>query len=263
MRVLLATCVLCVACGDAPATGADAAVSDVPSLDVSAHDVPVAQDAGEVVETGDDGLETPASLQARLETLTSADAERYAHRIVPVLLRRSVRESELEQLAIGGAALPALLAAWSEETGVEDAARDMISTLLAASGARDGTDLDLPGNLAAQLVRDDVPWTQLVTADYCVDGEGAQIECDTGAPYAAGILTTRAFMAGNESRYNLRRARTLVRRFVCVDYPIDAELQPRIQRELLTPMIQATSAALRPLRRDGALPRRRDGAPAP
>lgn len=238
MRALIAlACALYVGCGGTPDIETDAATST---------DASVALDAftpDGIVETDENGLETAASLQRRLEEVTPENAERYAQRIVPVLLRRSLRESELEQLAAGGAALPGLLAEWSQESGVEDAARDMISTLLAASGARDGTDLNLPGNLAAHLVRDDIPWTQLITADYCVDGEGAPIECDTGAPYAAGILTTRAFMAGNESRYNLRRARTLVRRFVCVDYPIDAELQPRIQRDLLIPMFQATSAA--------------------
>ncbi|MFT5357066.1 MAG: hypothetical protein ACI9KE_004296 [Polyangiales bacterium] len=234
MRALIG--VLCMLVWSCSGAGVSPDAPDVPNA-------PDAPDDPTLIDVDESGLETAASLQRRLHEVTPDEAEDYAQRIVPVLLRRSLRETELERLAVGGMALPELLAEWSEEDGVQDAARDMISTLLAASGIRDGTDLNLPGNLAAQLVRDDAPWTDLITADYCVDGAGERSECDTGAPYVAGILTTRAFMAGNESRYNLRRARTLVRRFVCVDYPIDSELQPRIDRELLIPMFQATSAA--------------------
>ncbi|UJR86149.1 hypothetical protein [Sandaracinus amylolyticus] len=187
-------------------------------------------------------LENEAALARRRDAIDPEDAERYARRLAPMLVRRSLRESEIEQLERGGTALAPVIDAWLGEPGLERAARDMISTLLGTSGWRDGIDLNLPGNLAAYLARANAPWSGILTTDHCVDVSGAAIACDTGAPYAAGVITTRAFLAGNNSRYNLRRARTLMRRFVCVDYPISDEMQPRLERELLIPMFRATSA---------------------
>ncbi|AKF10444.1 hypothetical protein DB32_007593 [Sandaracinus amylolyticus] len=187
-------------------------------------------------------LESEAALARRRDAIAPEDAERYARRLAPMLVRRSLRESEIEQLERGGLALATVLDAWTSEPGLERAARDMISTLLGTSGHRDGIDLDLPGNLAAHLVRADAPWSGILTSDHCVDASGAASACDTGAPYAAGVITTRAFLAGNHSRYNLRRARTLMRRFACVDYPIADDVQPRLERALLIPMFRATSA---------------------
>src|SRR5262249_31946514 len=64
------------------------------------------------------------------------------------------------------------------------------------------------------------------------------IACDTGAPYAAGVLATRAFLANNAGRFNLKRARTWMRTFACLDYPMPDALQPRLARDVLIPLFQ-------------------------
>ena len=191
---------------------------------------------------------TPAETLADPEpdlSLSDVDADAayaYASRLAPILVRRALLEDELALVETeGGGAIRPLVEAWTSEPGFETAAREMISLKLGASGRTDVIDLDLLGNLAAYLVRERLPVADLLRADYCVDENGATIACDTGAPYAAGVLTTRAFLTGNEGRFNLKRARTMMRTFACLDYPMGDEVQPRLPRESLLPMFQARS----------------------
>lgn len=182
-----------------------------------------------------------ATLDALRAEIPTATVASYMRRLAPALAGRTLRAEELTRIeAEGGAAVRDLLREWTREPGFERTARDLISTLLEASGRAGDVDLDLPGNLAAQLARDERPWSEILTADHCVDAAGETIECDTGAPYAAGVLGTRAFLRGNASLFNLKRARTLMRRFVCVDYPIRDTLQPRLERDSLLPLFRAT-----------------------
>jgi hypothetical protein len=68
------------------------------------------------------------------------------------------------------------------------------------------------------------------------------IACDTGAPFTAGVLTTRGFLAGNEGRFNLGRARAMVLAFLCRDYPMEDTLQPYIDKPMLKLMFRASNA---------------------
>lgn len=177
-----------------------------------------------------------------LEDLTTAQAETYVRRLAPILVRRTLQEAELAEVERdGGAAIRPLLESWTAESGFAEAARQMISLELGTSGRTDAIDLDLPGNLAAHLVREDLPYADILRASYCVDASGAEIACDTNAPYAAGVLATRAFLTGNEGRFNLKRARTMMRTFACLDYPIAQTIQPSLDKEVLLPMFQATT----------------------
>jgi hypothetical protein len=176
-----------------------------------------------------------------LEDLTHAQAEAYLRRLAPILVRRTLEERELERIeSDGGGAIRPMLDAWTAEPGFAEAARQMISLALGTSGRTEKIDLDLPGNLAAHLVREDLPYADILRAGYCVDAAGAETACDTGAPYAAGVLATRAFLTGNEGRFNLKRARTMMRTFACLDYPMEQQIQPSLEREVLLPMFRAT-----------------------
>ncbi len=170
--------------------------------------------------------------------LPPALVESYARRLAPMLAGRSLSAEEASRLAAGGAALPALIESWTAEPGFAAMARDWVSTTLKTSGKRGDMNLDLPGNLAAHLVASRRPHAELLTADYCVNDAGGRISCDTGAPFAAGVLATRAFLAGNASRFNLKRARTVLRTFGCKDYPLPAAEQPPLARDTLIPLFQ-------------------------
>jgi hypothetical protein len=114
--------------------------------------------------------------------------------------------------------------------------------MLSTSGHDGDIDFDLPGNLTELIATEGLPWSNILTADYCVDANLEAIECDTGAPYAAGALATRAYMASNASRFNLHRAKVLVETFACRVYPMEHDLQPPLEKEVLIPLFRAESA---------------------
>ncbi len=179
------------------------------------------------------------SLNELRAKLTASQVESYLRRLAPMVAGRSLRAEEIEQIARqGGAALPAIIEGWTREEGFVLMAREWISTRLKASGKRGDLNLELPGNLAAYLARNGLPHSELLTADYCIDDAGRKAPCDTGAPYAAGVLTTRAFLSNNASRFNLKRARTMLRTFACKDYPLPLTEQPPLERAVLIPLFQ-------------------------
>ncbi len=176
--------------------------------------------------------------QARA-AVPSADAAGFARAIAPMLVARSLTPAERAQLESSGAvALRTLLEAWVQEPAFADAARDFVSVRLKASGTSATLDGSLPGNLAAYLVKNKRPHAELITSPTCRDRAGAEIPCDSGAPFGAGVLTTRVFLANNAGRFNLKRARTVLRTFACSDYPLSQQLQPSLQRAQLIELFQ-------------------------
>ncbi|MBK7829013.1 hypothetical protein [Nannocystis sp.] len=171
---------------------------------------------------------------------TADDAREYLASIAPMVVGRLLSPDEDNLIHHFGAdAIVPIVEAWVSEPAFADTARAMLQVKLAASGSKDGVDFELPGNLAAHLARNDRPYGELLTAPYCVDPVGAEIPCDTGAPYAAGVLTTRAYLIANASRFNLRRARRMMFIFTCSTYPMDPAVQPRIAKDTLIPMFRA------------------------
>jgi hypothetical protein len=176
-----------------------------------------------------------------IEALSPDAARAYMAKLAPMIVRRGLSIDELDLLeGEGGTVVPEMLDAWVAEDSLGDAARQLLSDRLATAGSRDGIDFDLPGNLAAELARADRPWSEIVTSDTCYDAAGTPIACDTGAPYTAGVLTTRAYLVSRRSRFNLTRASTMMKFFMCAGYP-NAE-QPNVPRESLLPLFQARSA---------------------
>ncbi len=175
--------------------------------------------------------------------LSPEDAEAYLALIVQPLVGRVLASTERAQLAArGGAAIAPIVTGWARDPGLAEGARRMVQQKLSVSGTRDGVDFELPGHLAAYVVARDLPWSTLITADHCVSADGGRIPCDTGAPYTAGVLTTRAFMTSRASRFNLTRSSALMRAFACRKYPIEHTLQPPLAKESLIPMFRALSA---------------------
>ncbi len=168
------------------------------------------------------------------------DAREYLAVIAPLVVGRLL-DAEEENLIyhFGAAAIVPIVEAWVTEPAFAESVRSLMQVKLAASGNKDGVDFELPGNLAAHLARNDRPYSELLTADYCVDAVGGPVPCDTGAPYQAGVLTTRAYLLATASRFNLRRARRMMFIFACTVYPMDEVLQPRLNKEDMIPMFRA------------------------
>ena len=176
--------------------------------------------------------------------LTAAEATTYLMRLAPMLAGRVLNDEERARIAQAPtASVRAIVDAWTKAPYFKLAARNLISQKLLVSGEAGGIDFDLPGNLAEYIVANNLPYSTIVTADFCVDGSGAKRACDTGAPFAAGVLGTRAYLASRAGRFNLTRSSTMMLAFACSRYPMDADLQPRVDRAQLINMFQAESLA--------------------
>lgn len=191
------------------------------------------------VETQPEPKKVFVPLATARAAVPPAEVVAFARQVAPMLVGRSLSTSERAELEAGGAdAFRAVLERWGDEPAFAEMARDWISTKLKASGTSAELDGSLPGNLAAWLTKNKRPHAELVTADSCRDASGAAIPCDSGAPFTAGVLTTRVFLANNAGRFNLKRARTVLRTFACSDYPLSQQLQPSLQRAQLIELFQ-------------------------
>ena len=177
------------------------------------------------------------------ESLTTDQVRAYLKRIAPSVAGRSLSYDETKMIeAEGENAIYPIVETWTQEPGFADAVRFMVGKMLHTSGEANGVDFELPGNLAAEVAGLGLPWSTILTADYCVDATGAHIDCDTGAPYAAGVLGTRAYLKTHKGRYNLSRAKQMVETFSCRVYPMEPTIQIPLEKEILIPMFRAESA---------------------
>ena len=176
---------------------------------------------------------------------TGAQAQMYMGYIGPALLGRTLSDVEnAKLLAEAGAAVKPMLDAWFIEPGFAESVRGHMETRIHASGKLGTVDYNLAGYLVRHIVANKLPWSQVVTSTTYYDENDMPLAGhDTGAPYSAGVLTTRGYLAGNEGRFNLSRAHTMLKTFMCRDYPHEEVLQPPVMKEKLKLMFRATSAA--------------------
>lgn len=179
--------------------------------------------------------------------ITADRADAYLRKLSPIVVGRVLNVAERQQISKeGGKAIEPIVAAWIAEPAFVDAARRFIEEMLAVSGKLadprgSAVDFGLPANLAAFLVKNNRPWSEIITSSDCYDAALRPMKCDSGAPYGAGVLTTRAILLSRAGRFNLTRASTLVRTFACQAYPLEAELQPLVDRTWLMEMFQANT----------------------
>jgi hypothetical protein len=189
--------------------------------------------------SGDDDGDTPPAA-----ALTPSQVRTYLTRIAPYIAGRSLSYDEGARIDEDGeAALYDILQSWVDAPGFGDAIRDLIQNELHASGTTSAIDYELPGNLAYEAATLGLPWSTILTADYCVAADGSHIECDTGAPYAAGVLATKAYLVPNKGRFNLSRAKLMLETFACRIYPMEHDIQPPLQKAELIEMFRAENAA--------------------
>lgn len=235
ITALLLAGVLVAACDDTSDGGRmpGAGGSDPSSPQTSAED----DSAGDEGSGDESGAPSEPDESA---PLTVDEARFYLARIAPQLASRSLSYDENRLIdMVGAEAIAPIIDGWTAEPGFAEAIRFMIQDQLHVSGARDGVDFELPGNLAAEIAAEGLPWSTLLTADYCVDAGGRHIACDTGAPYESGVLATRAYMIANKGRFNLTRAKRMLETFACRVYPMEQEIQVPLAKPVLIPMFQA------------------------
>jgi hypothetical protein len=173
--------------------------------------------------------------------LSATEARAYLQKVALPLVGRVLTAEENARVdEDGGAAIEPIVAGWAKEPALAAGARTMMEEKLSVSGLGAEVDYSLPGNLVEHVVSNDLPWSEVLTATSCYDAAGAPIACDTGAPFAAGVLTTRGYLKSRSSRFNLTRSSTLMRAFACQIYPQADDLQPRVPPEELRGLFAIT-----------------------
>jgi hypothetical protein len=174
---------------------------------------------------------------------TTAQVLDYMRFLGPSLIGRVLSDDEEAKLTQGGAsAVKPIVEGWVSEPGFVEAVKSMMEIRLGTNGKRGMVDYNLAGYIVAHVVKNKLPWSNILTSTSCYDESDTPMACDTGAPFSAGVLTTRGFLAGNEGRFNLGRARAMVLAFMCRDYPMEDTLQPYIDKPKLKLMFRASNA---------------------
>jgi hypothetical protein len=175
--------------------------------------------------------------------LSASQTEQYLGKIAPPVVGRVLTADERASIAQqGGKAIDAIVTAWLAEPGFVASARRFVELGLQVSGQLNGVDFDLPGNLVEYVITNARPWSEILTSSNCYDASLRLTACDSGAPFTAGVLTTRAYLIARASRFNLTRSSALMKNFACQVYPQAQTLQPMIARDRLIPMFQAQTA---------------------
>jgi hypothetical protein len=165
----------------------------------------------------------------------------YLTKLSAPLVGRVLTEEERTRIATdGGLAIEPILEDWGNEPGLVKAARALMEEKLAVSGGSGEIDYALPGNLVEHIVKNDIAWREVLTSETCFDATDAPIACDTGAPFTAGVLTTRGFLKSRAGHFNLGRAGGLMRAFACQVYPQEETLQPKVELTHLKSMFAIT-----------------------
>lgn len=189
---------------------------------------------------GDTSSSEQASVPLEVEKLTAAQVELYLRYLSPVMAARGLSPQERALISDAKSdALGSVLQSWTQDEAFADLIRDLMETGLRTSGQQNGIDHNLPGQLVWHTVKQQAPWAEILTSKTCYDDKDLPIPCDTGAPYTAGVLSTRGFLASNAGRFNLLRSRTLMKVFACQDYPQPANLQPLAEKQKLIAMFRA------------------------
>ncbi|RYZ56346.1 MAG: hypothetical protein EOP07_12655 [Proteobacteria bacterium] len=212
--------------------------SSVEKPQFTTHTVPEGTMYGDNVKPTS-GSKTLAALEVNDPIVTQT----YARQLASGLAGRPLTAKERSTLNSGGAdALPDLIKSWLADPFFAKSFRTRIEIMIGTSGTRDGINFNLPGNLAEYIVKEKLPLIDILTADFCVDDKGKKIECDTGAPFSAGVIGTRGYLVAHNGRFNLGRANAMMGSFACSHYPMSEALQPRIPKEELIENFRIVSA---------------------
>lgn len=165
----------------------------------------------------------PISARAQNEPLIS-----YASYISSMVVQRSLSDAERTQIQQNGTnGLSTVIRAWFSEPTFLNSAQIYVDNLVRTSGVTSATDMNLPGYLGREIARRQRPYADLLTASSCYNASGQVVACDTGAPFTAGLLTTKAYMITKVGPYNIGRAGKLVSQFLCTTYPLPDADEPK------------------------------------
>ena len=157
-----------------------------------------------------------------------------ALRVASIRLRATVPSAADtgDVLANGAPAYDALVEKWldpAQNPALTSQLRAFYSSVFLLGEPAGGTGSDpvnysAAADMATRLFETGAPWTEMLTADYCVDDSLSQVTCPTGsAPTAAraGFITDMGFLKafGPANTFNFRRTSVVHQVFDCAVYP--------------------------------------------
>lgn len=179
------------------------------------------------------------------QTATNAQVVSYMRYVSSKLVHRSLSSAEVARLqAEGKPAIAPIVEQWTREENFAQSVRIYVENLLQVSGTSNGVNFSLPGNLALDIARRNRPYGDLLTANQCVNVSGQVIACDTNAPFAAGVLTTRAYMVKYAGAYNISRAGKMTYKFLCMEYPFPQSEEPPLSQQDLIAQFSTVAGAI-------------------
>ena len=174
------------------------------------------------------------SLSARAEVVDADQAVSYLSIFSSQIVHRPLTAAEVTQVRNSGAAVfQQILDKWFLEAEFLNSSQIYIENLLRTSGVTATADYNLPGYLGRDVARKNRPYSDLITANSCVNSAGQNISCDTAAPFVAGVLTTKAYLTTAKGAYNISRAGKLMDKFLCTTYPLADVEEPKLRQEEL------------------------------
>lgn len=182
---------------------------------------------------------------ARSQAADAPEAISYLSNLSTKIVHRPLTSAELTQLQANGAdAMGNIVKAWFSDVRFIDSAQFYVENLLRANGTSAAANFNLPGNLAREIARRELPYSNLVTASSCFNSSGQSTSCDSGSPVQAGVLTTKAFLITNGGPYNIGRAGKLISKFLCSTYPLPETEEPKIAQADLIDQFATTAGKI-------------------
>lgn len=186
---------------------------------------------------------TPSYLYAQV-----ADADQavsYLSLFSTQIVHRPLTAAEVTQVrSQGSAAFGTIIARWFLEPEFINSSQIFVENLMRTNGVSETTDYNLPGNLGRDIARRNRPYTDLITANTCVNAAGNNMACDTTAPFTAGVLTTKAFLSTAKGAYNISRAGRMMDKFLCTTYPLAEIDEPKLQVNQLIDQFATQNGAI-------------------
>ena len=172
-------------------------------------------------------------------------AKSYMSLLSSQIVGRPLNASEINLIERGAErSFSQIVRQWVSSPEFLDSAQRYVEVFTRTSGQSGGVSYDLPGYIGRDIARRSRPYKELITANSCVDRNGNQTACDTGSPFSAGLLTTRAFLRTTKGAYNISRAGKMTSRFLCSTYPLPQSEEPKLDRAALVPEFATTSGEI-------------------
>ncbi len=173
--------------------------------------------------------ENQKSFENVMRTFTSEELARALKIVAQTLVSRDPTANELAQAAKGVDAYKEVIESYFATPSFQTTHLNYYRAFFEMAGTANGIDYDEPANLAVYIAVNDLPFTEILRATYCVKNENGELKkkpCSSfnnneslAQSQGAGVVTTQAFLQKWSSSFNFRRVSKAFKFFACSEYP--------------------------------------------